>query len=185
MSLCFVFQDDTSSQKPSPSPFWLIESRAFFNFSKDSIEFFTAFRRSMSSGPRHHGPRGWTRDRGDAVRWGVRTLAQAFGAGYRRPERRDASRQCPRDGDGPGGENQDGSPEPRKEGPSRGRASRSNGSRASSVKSGEATGSRLPCNTPAIRDTARPPPRRGPPVAVVKVPGWHRPIVRRLAASCE
>ena len=33
----------------------------------------------MSAGRRHHGPKMWAWDRGDAVRWAVRTLARAFG----------------------------------------------------------------------------------------------------------
>ena len=49
----------------------------------------------MSAGPRYHGPKMWARDRGDAVHWALRTLAQAFGDGGRRPDWRDASRQHP------------------------------------------------------------------------------------------
>ena len=35
--------------------------------------------RSMSAGPRYYGPKILARDRGEAVRWAVRTLAQSFG----------------------------------------------------------------------------------------------------------
>ena len=59
---------------------------------KDSSECYCGI---MSAGPRYHWSRMWTRDRGDAVRWVVRTLAQAFGAGFRRPDWREASRQHP------------------------------------------------------------------------------------------
>ena len=48
----------------------------------------------MSAVPRHQGPEIWAPDRGDAVRWAVRTLAQAFGGEGRR-EWRDTSRQGP------------------------------------------------------------------------------------------
>ena len=95
----------------------------------------------MSAGPRHHGPKYWTRDRGDAVRWALRTLAQAFGASTAARGGRQAG-NAPREGDGPGGANQDGSPEPRREDPSRGHAS-------------PATGGRPPRSVPAIGDSGR------------------------------
>ena len=40
----------------------------------------------MSTGRGYHGPKDWAQDRGDAVGWALRTLAQAFGAGFRRPD---------------------------------------------------------------------------------------------------
>ena len=110
----------------------------------------------MSAGPRYHGPKIWTWDRGEAVRWAVRTLAQAFGGEGRRRDWRDASRQGPRDGDQSGGVTQDGTPTRRQEDPSRVRASQATGGRASSGKSGEATGSRLPSSALASGDLPRP-----------------------------
>ena len=110
----------------------------------------------MSAGRSYHGSKVWARDHGEAVRWAVRTLAQAFGGEGRRRDWRDASRQGPRDGDQSGGVTQDGTPTRRQEDPSRVRASQATGGRASSGKSGETPGSRLPCSAPAIGDSARP-----------------------------
>ena len=61
----------------------------------------------------------------------------------------------PRGGDQSGGANQDGSPAPRQEDPSGGRASRAMGDRATSGIRGEATGSRLPCRALAIGGVTR------------------------------
>ena len=90
-------------------------------------------------------------------RWALRTLAQAFGTGYRRPERRDASRQHPPRWRWAGGENQDGSPALRREDLSRGRAGPAMGGRGSSGKSSEVIGS-LQRSAPASGDAIR---RRG------------------------
>ena len=129
------------------------------------------FLRSMSAGRRHHGPKMWARDRGDAVRWAVRTLAQAFGGEGRR-EWRDASRRHPprwsRSGRG----------EPRWF--------------AGASPRRPFQGSREPgyWRPRFFREERRsywqPPPeqspgdwrsysmpRRGPPVALIKVPRWH------------
>ena len=76
--------------------------------------------------------------------------------------------------DGPDGVNQDGSPAPRQEDPSRMCASRTIGGRGTLGRSGgEVPARRLPSSPPQLE---KPPmPRRGPPVAAIKVPGWHRP----------
>ena len=71
---------------------------------------------------------------------------------------------------------QDGTPTRRQEDPSRVRASRASGGRASSDRSGEATGSFNPVQRPGDWRSYLMP-RRGPPVAVVKAPRWHRPVV--------
>ena len=129
----------------------------------------------MSAGPRYHGPRGWARDRGEAARWAVRTLAQAFGAGYRRPN------WC-----GPGWQNRpqwrpgrrseprwfagvppripfEGSLEPGCWRPRFFREERRNNWQ----------------HQPPVQRPGdwriRPTPRRGPPVALIKVPRWDRP----------
>ena len=61
------------------------------NLSVDKIFVLTLYlyypsERSMSAGPRYHGPRVWARDRGDTVRWAVRTLPRALGGEDRSPD---------------------------------------------------------------------------------------------------
>ena len=143
----------------SPYRFLLKRSRftsytAFFF----SLSFRGPWNSSLSPTTRYHGPKMRAHDRGDAVSWAVRTLAQAFGGEGLHRDWRDAGWQHSHNGDWLGGENQDGSPAPCQEDPSRVRASRAIGSGAPSGKNGEATGSRLLCSAPAIGDSAR---RRG------------------------
>ena len=127
----------------------------------------------MSSGPRHHGPKFWTQDRGDAVRWAARTITQVFGAGYRRPEMRDASRQWP-----PGWRRaRRGEPRWFTRAPPRRPfwGSREPGYwrlRSFSQERGS-NWQPPPVQRPGDRRFA-PTPRRGPPVAAIKVPRWHR-----------
>ena len=72
--------------------------------------------------------------------------------------------------------NQDGSPALRQGDPSWVRASRAIGGRVTSIKSCEATGNVNPVQRP--RDwRMSPTPLRGPPVASIKAPRWHRPVV--------
>ena len=142
------------------------------------MEFTPAFERSMSAGPRHHGPKMWARDRGDAVRWALRTLAKASGDEGSRREWRDASRQHPprwrpfRRSEpiwfaGP-------PPPPRRpfqgsRDPSYWRPRFFGDERRSSWMS--------PPEQRPGEWRSFPMPRRGPPVAAVKVPRWHRPVV--------
>ena len=49
--------------------------------------------RSMSARPRYHRPNRWVWDSGDDVRWAVRTIAQALGAGVSHHDWHDASRK--------------------------------------------------------------------------------------------
>ena len=131
----------------------------------------------MSAGLRYHGPRGWARDRGEAVHWAVRTLAQAFGAGYRR-----------RDWCGPGWQNRPqwrpvqrrGEPRWFASAPPRRpfQSTREQGYRRPHYREEEQRGS----DWQPHPDVRRPghqsfpmPPWRGPPVALIKVPRWHRP----------
>ena len=133
--------------------------------------------RPMSAGPRHHSPKVWARDRGDAVRWAVMTLAQAFRGEGHRPDWREASRQGPRDGDQTGGANQDGSPARCQGDPPPDRTSRAIGGRASSTKNSQATGSRPraePRRLEEFPDAAERPSRRGDqgaPLALARVVG--------------
>ena len=127
----------------------------------------------MSTSSRHHGPKIWARDCGNAVRWAVRTLAQAFGGEGCR-ERRDASRQ------GPPGWRQARRREPRWfAGPPPRRpfqGSREPGHWRPRYFGDSRRGywqpppMQCPCNRGFC-----PTPRRGPPVAAIKVPRWHWP----------
>ena len=126
----------------------------------------------MSAGRRYHGPRMWARDRGDAVRWALRTLAQAFRGDGRRPDWRDASRQCP-----PGWRPvRRGEPRWFAGAPPRGPFPRT---REPGYWRPRFFGDerRSNCQPPPVqrpRDSRfRPAPRRGPPVAAIKVPRWH------------
>ena len=126
----------------------------------------------MSARQGHRGPKIWAGDRGDAIRWAVRTLAQAFRGEGRRPDWREATpstmetdpkgrakmvRRCPAKGPLPG---------TREPGYWRPRYSRE-----------ERRGSAWqPSPMQRPRDWRRhSTPRRGPPVAAIKVPRWHRP----------
>ena len=128
----------------------------------------------MSARPRHHGPRVWARDRGDPVRWALTTLARAFGDGGRRRDWGDTTRQHPpwwR-------QTRRGEPRWFAGTPPRRpfQRSREPGYWRSRFFREERRGywqpppESCPCNW-----GFRPTPRRGPPVAAIKVPRWRRP----------
>ena len=136
----------------------------------------------MSAGPRYHGPKMWARDRGDAVHWALRTLAQAFGDGGRRPDWRDASRQHPPRWRPTRKEPRwfAGAPQRR---PFQG--SREPGYWRPQYSWEERQSNWQP--PPAQRPgdwRFRPAPRRGPPVAAIKVPRWHWPVVWNERRPC-
>ena len=125
----------------------------------------------MSAGPRYHGPRVWARDREDAVRCAVRTHAQAFGAGYRRPDWR-----------GPGWLSSQQWRQTRREEPRwfagasprrPFQGSREPGYWRPRYSREERQSNWQPPPAQRLCDSRfRPTPRRGQPVAVIEVPHW-------------
>ena len=130
----------------------------------------------------YHGPKILARDRGDAVRWAVRTLARAFGdAGrpdwrgpgwLRRPGWRPARWSEPRWFAGaPPRRAFPGTREPGFWRPRFFREERRNNWQPPPVQS--------PGNW-----RFAPTPRRGPPVALIKIPRWHRQAWRKERRPC-